>query len=150
MNNNRLFLATLVSSAVAFFGGWLIFGFLFMDYYSSNVNQAAKILERSEPMIWAIAIVNIAWSLLISWVLQRTNNTGFSRGFLTSLWISFLICVLFDFSIYNMWDIYEVNFILMDIVISSIFWAFVGGISGAILGISRKTAPTPTPTHTPQ
>lgn len=144
MSNNRFFLAVLASSLFAFFGGWLVFGFLFMDYYSSNTNEAAKILMKDEPVMWAIALSNIAWALLITWVLRKTGSTGFYRGFMTSLWVSFLLITVFNISMYGLWDIYEIRFLIVDIIGTSLFWGVVGGVSGVVLGMSKKAVPTAT------
>ena len=138
MNNRKFFLAVLTASVLAFFGGWLVFGFLFMDYYSSNTNEAAKILMKDEPALWAVAIGNIAWAVLVTWVLQKTGSSTFYKGFMTSLWVSFLVITLFDISMYAFWNIYELRFLLVDIIISAFFWAIVGGVAGLVLGIERK------------
>lgn len=140
--NTRFFLAVLVASLLAFFGGWLVFGVAFSDYYDSNMNKAAKILIKEPMAIWAIAISNIAWTLLITWVLQKTGSTTFMKGLSTSLWISFLVILVFDLSIYGFWDIYGLGFIAMDIIVTSIFWGIVGAIAGAVLG-SGKNAVAP-------
>jgi hypothetical protein len=140
--NNRFFLAVLAASVIAFFGGWIIFGVVFSDYYMSNTKEVAKILVKPEPEIWAIAIGNIAWSILITYVLQKTGNTSFAKGFITSLWFSFLVMLIFDLSVYAFWDIYGIKFVITDILISSVFWGIVGSVSGAILGIKKKTVAT--------
>lgn len=136
--NTRFYLAVLAASLIAFFGGWLIFGILFADFYSSNTNEAAKVLIKTPPEIWAIALSNIGWSLLITWVLQQTGNTTFARGFIISLWISALIILIFDLSIYAFWNMYELGFVIIDVISSSIFWGVVGAVAGGILGGGKK------------
>src|SRR4051812_28602582 len=112
MNNNRFLLAVLAGSIIAFFGGWLIFGILFGNYYSSNTNDVARVLMKEEPQVWAIALSNIAWAFLLVFVLQRTHSNTFARGFVTSLWVSALIAGIFDLSMYAFWNIYELRFII--------------------------------------
>lgn len=134
----KFFLAVLASSALAFFGGWLIFGIIFNEYYSSNTNEAAKLLMKSPTNMWAVAVSNIAWALLITWVLQKTGSTNMMKGFRTSLWVSFLVVLVFNLSMYAFWNIYELPFLLVDSVVSSIFWGVIGSVSGAILGSGQK------------
>lgn len=134
----KFFLAVLAASVLAFFGGWLIFGIIFNEYYSSNTNEVAKVLMKSPPSIWAIAVSNIAWALLITWVLQKTGSTNMMKGFRTSIWVSFLVVLVFNLSMYAFWNIYELPFLIADSVISSIFWGIVGSASGAILGSGQK------------
>lgn len=140
--NGKFFIAIIVSSFVAFWGGWLIFGFVFADYYSSNMNAAAAVLTKDPPSFLAIGIANIAWSILIAWVLQKSNSRSFVTGFLTSLWVSFLIMLAFDLSMYAFWDFYKIGFLVVDIILGSLFWAVVGGVAGAILGSGKKIAVT--------
>lgn len=134
----KFFLAVLTASVLAFFGGWLIFGIIFNEYYSSNTNEAAKLLMKSPTNMWAVAVSNIAWALLITWVLQKTGSTNMMKGFRTSLWVSFLVVLVFNLSMYAFWNIYELPFLIADSVISSIFWGIVGSASGAILGSGQK------------
>lgn len=134
----KFFLAVLAASVLAFFGGWLIFGIIFNEYYSSNTNQAAKLLMKSPTNMWAVAVSNIAWALLITWVLQKTGSTNMMKGFRTSIWVSFLVALVFNLSMYAFWNIYELPFLLVDSVISSIFWGIAGSVSGAILGSGQK------------
>lgn len=135
--NTRFFVAVITAAVISFFGGWLVFGILFMDYYSSNMNEESKVLIKEMPAMGAVAVANLAWAWLITWVLDRTGNTGWRRGFGISLWVSFLVMVLFDLSLYSFWDIYPLGFIITDIIAGSLFWGVVGGIAGAILSSER-------------
>src|SRR2546428_8571757 len=117
--SNRFFLAAITGAIIAFLGGWLIFGIIFKNYYSSHINEIARVIVREEPKVVAIAISNIAWALLLTFVLQRTGSTNFAKGFIMSLWVSFLIALIFDFSVYAFWNIYEIKFLVMDLVITS-------------------------------
>lgn len=136
--NTRFYLAVLAASFIAFFGGWLIFGILFEDFYLSNTNETAKAIMKTPPEIWAIALSNIGWSLLLTWVLQQTGNTTFVRGLIISLWISSLIVLIFDLSIYAFWNMYDLGFVVIDVISASVFWGIVGGVAGAILGGGKK------------
>jgi hypothetical protein len=138
----KFVLAVIAGSAVAFLTGWLIFGILFPQFYGSDLKPGALEITKKPPVMWAIAISNIAWVWLLTWVLRKTSNIGFRRGFIISLWISFLILVTYDTSTYAFFDMYELRFVVIDIITSTIFWAFIGGICGAILGTkNKKTEP---------
>jgi hypothetical protein len=135
--NGRFFLAVLAASLVAFLGGWLLFGVAMPDYYASNINPDAKPLMKKDVVMWAIALSNIAWALLVTAVIRRSGSLNFARGFLTGLWVSFLVIVAFDLSMYAFFDIYQFSFLVVDIFVSSIFWAIAGGVAGWILGMKR-------------
>ncbi|HLC82677.1 MAG TPA: hypothetical protein VJI69_02530 [Bacteroidia bacterium] len=136
--NSRFFLSIIVTSFLAFFGGWLLFGIVFADYYMSQASEVSKVLMKNPPEMWAIAIGNIAWVLLITCVLQKVGSLTFTKGFLTSLWISFLVMLMFDISIYAFWNIYKIEFLFVDIIVCSAFWGIMGGIAAIILGSGKK------------
>jgi hypothetical protein len=94
---------------------------------------------RKPPLMWAIAISNIAWSLLITWVLHKTGNTTFLKGFATSLWISFLVILSFDLSMHAFYAVHETSFIALDVIVSSFFWGIVGGVAGWVLGTGKNS-----------
>lgn len=93
---------------------------------------------KDPPVYWAMAISNIAWAILITYVLEKTGSNSFVKGFITGLWVSFLVMLIFDLSIYAFWNIYNLSFLITDIIISSLFWAVGGGLAGAILGSPRR------------
>jgi hypothetical protein len=136
--NAKFFLAVLVGSIVAFFAGWLIFGVLFPEFYGHGIKETASAVIKKPPLLWAIGISNIAWVLLITWALQKSGSTSFGKGFLTALWVSVLLIITFDFSFHAFYDIYETSFIALDVLASSVFWAIIGGIAGAILGSGKN------------
>lgn len=137
--NNKFYLSVLAATVVAFLGGWLVFGVIFADYYMSHTNEAAKILMKDPPEMWAIAIANLAWSVLITYVLEKTGGNTFLKGFMTGAWVSFLTMVVFDISMYAFWNMYDLGFIFVDILIGTIFWGIVGGVAGAVLGSKHRT-----------
>lgn len=133
-------LATLVISVIAFLAGWLIFGIVFADYYTSATMDVAKPIVKLQPVMWAIAIANIAWCALLASVIQGTGDTTFVKGFFTGLRISFLVMLIFNLSVFGFWDIYPLHFLVTDIAVSTLFWGVMGGIAGAILGSAKKQA----------
>lgn len=135
MNRNFL-LAVLVTTVVSFFGGWLVFGMLMMDYYTAHTTEVAKAAMRPEAdvVMWAIVGSNLVFSLLLAWILQKTGEIGFMRGFKTGLLVSFLVMLSFDLGMYAFWNAYDMQFLLMDIVLGTLFWGLMAGVAGWMLG----------------
>jgi len=139
--NGKIFLAITTSTVLAFFGGWLVFGYIFDEYYASNVNPTARVLVKPEPAIGPLFIATLAWSTLLTLLLHKTASITFKNGFITSLWISFCIMLIFDLNVYAFWDIYQLSFLTIDIFVGTLFWALTGGIAGWILGSGKKVIP---------
>ena len=138
--NGRFWLTVLVVTILGFFGGWLVFGELMSGFYESHSSEAANNLAFEEPRVWAIAIGTLAWGLLITWVLQKTGSNDFQKGLINGLIIGFLVSVIFDFSLYAMWDMSDSTLVIVDIIVGTVFWGILGGVGGWVLGMQPKAA----------
>jgi hypothetical protein len=136
--NSKFIIAVLAASIIVFLGGWILFGIIFSNYYELHTEELAKLIMKKPPVLWTIAVSNIAWALVITWTIQRTNSLTFLTGFLTSSLISFLIITAFDFSMYGFFNIHKLNFVIFDILVSTLFWGIAGGVAGLILGIKDE------------
>ena len=73
-------------------------------------------------------------SLLVLWVISfdKMGIKDYRTGALTGIWYSLLCFIFFDFTISGLTNIYSMEFIITDILLSGI----VGGPQGAIIGWS--------------
>ena len=73
-------------------------------------------------------------SLLILWVISfdKMGIKDYKKGALTGIWYSLLCFIFFDFTFSGLTNIYSIEFIITDILLSGI----IGGPQGAIIGWS--------------
>ena len=73
-------------------------------------------------------------SLLILWVISfdKMGIKDYKKGALTGIWFSMLCFIFFDLTISGLTNIYSMEFIITDILLSGI----IGGPQGAIIGWS--------------
>ena len=73
-------------------------------------------------------------SLLILWVISfdKMGIKDYKKGALTGIWYSMLCFIFFDLTISGLTNIYSMEFIITDILLSGI----IGGPQGAIIGWS--------------
>ena len=73
-------------------------------------------------------------SLLILWVVSfdKMGIKDYKKGALTGIWYSMLCFIFFDLTISGLTNIYSMEFIITDILLSGI----IGGPQGAIIGWS--------------
>ena len=73
-------------------------------------------------------------SLLILWVISfdKMGIKDYKKGALTGIWYSLLCFIFFDFTVSGLTNIYSMEFIITDILLSGI----IGGPQGAIIGWS--------------
>ena len=73
-------------------------------------------------------------ALLILWVVSfdKMGIKDYKKGALTGIWYSLLCFIFFDFTVSGLTNIYSMDFIIIDILLSGI----IGGPQGAVIGWS--------------
>ena len=117
--NKKILIAALVGAVASFLAGWLVFGYLLEGYYKSNtiVYQG---LMKEPPVLWAIFVSGLCWSLLLAIIFDKwANIRTFAGGLMVAGWISFLIALSFDLSLYSFFNLNTFSFLVVDVVIRS-------------------------------
>ena len=104
-------------------------------FYVPSQMEFAKLFpgivnEEPEPIFMLIGSL----ALLILWVISFDNMgiKDYRKGALTGIWYSLLCFIFFDFTISGLTNIYSMEFVTTDILLSGI----IGGPQGAIIGWS--------------
>ena len=86
--------------------------------------------EEPEPLFMLLGSL----ALLILWVISfdKMGIRDYRKGALTGIWYSLLCFIFLDFTISGLTNIYTMEFIITDILLSGI----IGGPQGAIIGWS--------------
>jgi hypothetical protein len=86
--------------------------------------------EEPEPIFMLLGSL----ALLILWVVSfdKMGINDYRKGALTGIWYSLLCFIFFDFTVSGLTNIYSMEFIITDILLSGI----IGGPQGAIIGWS--------------
>ena len=104
-------------------------------FYVPSQMEFAKLFpgivnEEPEPIFMLIGSL----ALLILWVISfdMMGIKDYRKGALTGIWYSLLCFIFFDFTISGLTNIYSIEFVITDILLSGI----IGGPQGAIIGWS--------------
>ena len=137
MNKQSLIAATI--GAIAFFIlAWLVFGFLMLDFYLSNIIPYEGII-KDPPVIWSLFLHGFSVAALLSFIFSKMGVTTFAKGFLIALWVGFLLTVYFYAFIYASLNLYTMKRIVVELLVNSAFIAVIGGITSRSLGaLTRK------------
>ncbi|RTL57406.1 MAG: hypothetical protein EKK37_15290 [Sphingobacteriales bacterium] len=137
--NTKTLVGGLITGVLAFLLGWLIFGMLLMNYYQSNINSYAGLMK--DPMeIWAIAVANLAFGLLMAYVFNLGNVNTPGKGFTTGLILGLLMAVTFDLFLYAQYNLMNKKLIGVDIVATAVFDGVLGAVLGWWFGRGKKAA----------
>ena len=125
----------LITIGIAFISSVIIGILPAILFYIPNQIEFAKLLpgvvnEEPEPIFMLLGSL----SLLVLWVISfdKMGIKDYKRGAITGIWYSLLCFIFFDFTISGLTNIYSMEFIITDILLSGI----VGGPQGAIIGWS--------------
>ena len=137
--NTKIILAAIVGSILYFLLGWLIYGFLLMDFFAENTKQYEGLMYDM-PNLLILFLSNLSLTYLLSFIFQKwaninTISKGFSAGFFFGLFLSISIDLMF----YAGMDLYTPTLVIVDVFANSIIIAVVGGSIGWILGFEKKT-----------
>ena len=103
-------------------------------YVPSQIEFARQFPEivnaEPEPIFMLLGSL----SLLILWVISfdKMGIKDYKKGALTGIWYSMLCFIFFDLTLSGLTNIYSMEFIITDILLSGI----IGGPQGAVIGWS--------------
>lgn len=138
--NVKVLLATLAGSVTSFLTGWVIWGMAMKDFFTANTTEAAKDAMRGDsPVMWAIFVGGVAWSLLLTLVFSRwAGITTFKTGAIAGAWMCFLMALGMDMFIYGGMDAWTLTAGLVDAILNVVQGAIVGGVVGWVLGYNNR------------
>ena len=131
--NVRNVLAVIAGGLVMFLLGWLLFGFLFADFFRANMIQYPG-LEKDPPLIWAIFLFNVVWGILITFTLAYAGRSGWGEGAKVGGVTMFLLALGIDLEFQAFMNVHkEIAPLLLHIFVVTT----MGMIAGAVIGLVR-------------
>jgi hypothetical protein len=137
--NMKVLRGTVFGGIVYFLLGWLLYGILFMDFFSANMNQCAN--KADEDMIWwAMIVSNLATALLLTLILKWSGAKGIVDGLKTGAIFGILLTLSFNLSSWSMTTMYN-NFpsLLIDLLVSTFMLTVVGMIIVLLWGKEKAS-----------
>ena len=136
--STKVLLATLAGFVTMFLLGWLFWGYLFMDTFKSLSNPVEG-AERAEPILWAIALSNVAWAYLYAYIFDRwASISTFKGGAMAGALMALLIGLTLDLVMYATLTMPTLQGLALDVVLNLVVGAIGGGVIGWVLGNQSK------------
>jgi hypothetical protein len=133
--NTKMIIGGVIGGVIYFLLGWLIYGIIFADSMEGNCMRP----HDGVLPIW-IFIGNLFTGWMLSYVFSRMAVNSLSSGATAGAIIGFLSAIGMDCLMYGTTTmITEPMHILIDVVITAVLWAIVGGVIGWWLGRDAKT-----------
>jgi hypothetical protein len=124
--NMKLLRGTVFGGISFFLLGWVLYGILFMDFFSENNNQCANKAD-GDMIWWAIIVSNLMTALLLTLILKWSGAKVILDGLKTGAIFGILLSLSLDLSFWSMTTIYN-NFgtLLADVAVNTFMLAVVG------------------------
>ena len=143
MDAKRFVTGTIVGGVVLHAVGWLIFSKLFAAFYAANAGSASGV-DRTDQIIWAVAVGNLAYAALVTLVIQwRGSSVSIGKGAATGAIVGFLIWCYVDFIFYGSSNVANLTRTMVDPLLEIVH----GGVGGAAIAAVIRGGATTTPSQ---
>ncbi len=142
MNTQKFLVSGIVGGIISFFGGYLVYGLVMMDFFAKNAGTATNVMKAPADMIWWSMIAgSICFGLLMSYIFNKWANinslgAGASAGFVISL----IMTAGFDLMMYGNTNISNLTGTFADIICGGVMGALTGAAVGMMNGMGKKAA----------
>jgi hypothetical protein len=136
MGVRQLATGTLVGGVVLSAAGYMIFGVILPDFYNNFMKAGtATGVERYPPLIWAVALAMLSYSMLMTLAVGRSGALTLRTGMTTGAVVSFLLWFTADLMLYGISNVGNLAGALSDPIINLVPGALAGG---AIVMVMRR------------
>lgn len=126
MNTSKILIGTLVAGVALFFLGWLIYGIALSSIMAENCNSG-NARPMDQMVWWALILSNLVWGLLLTLIIDWSNNTSVANGAKVGAVLGLLTGLGFDLSMYAMTTMYSnPGFIIVDVLAFALMFAIAG------------------------
>lgn len=134
MDGNRILVATIVGTVVAFLLGYLLWGMVLVGFFEANMGTATGVMKET-PSLIPIALGQIAAALLLTLVIQKWGNSAsVAGGAKVGAIVGLLVTLSYDLTMYGSSNLMNLTATLVDPVVGAVHMAVVGAAIGMVLG----------------
>jgi uncharacterized integral membrane protein len=129
-------MATAAGFVVFFMLGWVVYGMLLMDFFTTNAGSATGVPRSDADMIWwALIVGNIMQVYLLVYIFGNwANITTFSGGAKAGAIIGLIMGLGIDLTFYATTNMMNLTATLVDPLVITVMYSITGGVVGWVLG----------------
>ena len=139
MDVKRLGVGTAVGGITVYALGYVIFQKLFAAFYAANHGSATGV-DRSEQIIWAVALGSLAYGKLITYVMMLRGGRTVLDGAKVGAIVGLLLWLTTDMILYGATNMNNLNVAIVDPLLEGVR----GGLTGAVIASVLSRVPGPT------
>ncbi|HCR53745.1 MAG TPA: hypothetical protein DIW27_04960 [Cytophagales bacterium] len=129
-------MATLAGFVTLFLLGWLLYGMLLMDFFTSNSGSATGVNRSETDMIWwALTLGNVFQAYLLVYIFSKWDSVNsFSSGLQAGATIGLILGFGYDLLMYGTTNIMNLTATLVDPLITAVMFGITSGVIGMVIG----------------
>jgi hypothetical protein len=133
MDTGRFLTGTVVGAIVLYTVGYVIWDVAFAAFFQSYAGSAINVW-RDSKVYWAVAVGNLGYAALLTYVLSLSGAAGVGAGVRIGAIAAFLMWVAVDFLFYGMSNIFALHPVIVDPALEAVH----GGVAGGAIAVVRK------------
>jgi hypothetical protein len=141
--NKKLVIAALAGAILQFFLGWIVYGILLAGFMESNTTHYEGLMkDMSGPgFMIGIFLSGLVMSFLVAYIFQRwAKFETFMKGLSAGAFFGFFLALTYDLYFYSSMNLFTLGGTIVDIILSTIMTAILGGVIAWILGYKSQGA----------
>lgn len=127
--NSKILIGGILAFLISFLCGWLVFGYLLVDFYTQYSNHFTG-LHKDPMLMWPMLVSNLAYGFLLTYVVHIASVKTVAKGAMVGTIVSVLITLSFDMFIFSQMNLIGYRVMVADVVANGA----IGGLIGAVLG----------------
>ena len=144
MATKKLTMATMAGGGAALVVGYLFYGLLMMDFYTTNVGSATGVYKEV-PIWWSLILGQVLFAGFLTMIIGWRGDSSAGAGLKTGALVGLVLGLSLNFTFYGTANIANLTATLVDPIIVVIQTGITGAVIGAVLGVGSAAA---VPAHT--
>lgn len=129
----KFMFAGLAGGVTSFFVGWLVYGVLLMDFFTSNTIHYDGLAKEMPDMI-LLALSNLLTGYFFAFVFYYwAKINGLKAGLIGGAILGLFLITAYDLSFFSMYNLYNTKAAIADILVGIAFYSIIGAVVGLVL-----------------
>ena len=135
----KLTMATLAGGIAAMVVGYLFYGMLMVDFYTTNVGSATGVYKEV-PIWWSLILGQVLFAGFLTMIMVWRGDSSAGAGVKTGALVGLVLGLSLNFTYYGTSNIANLTATLVDPIIVVIQTGITGAVIGAVLGMGSAAA----------
>ena len=135
----KLTMATLAGGIAAMVVGYLFYGMLMVDFYTTNVGSATGVFKEV-PIWWSLILGQVLFAGFLTMIMVWRGDSSAGAGVKTGALVGLVLGLSLNFTYYGTSNIANLTATLVDPIIVVIQTGITGAVIGAVLGMGSAAA----------